>query len=81
MCPNFLIAYVRIGMESMSKEQGLTLGRLATMVIGVILLTLGLMLTYFSLNTDIELVSPRFFTPVGLVIVLIGGFMTITRGE
>lgn len=68
-------------MESMSKEEGLTLGRLATIVVGVILLTLGLMLTYFSLNTDIELVSSRFFTPVGLVIMLIGGFMTITRGE
>ncbi|MFB0557635.1 MAG: hypothetical protein ACETVY_00825 [Candidatus Bathyarchaeia archaeon] len=64
----------------MSREEGLTWGKLATIVFGFILFTLGLMLTYFSINTDIELVTPRVFTPVGLSIVLIGGFMIVTRG-
>lgn len=64
----------------MSREEGLTWGKLSTVVFGVILLALGLMLTYFSLQANIELVSTRIFTPIGLTIALIGGFMIVARG-
>ena len=68
-------------MMLMSAGEGPTLGKLATNFLGVVLLALGLMLAYFSTNTDIELVSPRMFTPVGIVIVLIGGLMIIARKD
>lgn len=66
-------------MKSMSGEEGLSFGRLATYIFGVILLAIGLMLAYFSVQVEVGLVSPRFFTPVGIVIALIGGLMIITR--
>lgn len=66
-------------MMSMSGEKGLSFGRLTAYIFGVILLALGLMLTYFSFQVEAELVSPRIFTPVGIIIVLIGGLMIIAR--
>lgn len=63
----------------MSAEEGPTLGQLVTTFLGVILLALGLMLTYFSINADVGTVSPRIFTPVGVAIVLVGGFMIFAR--
>jgi hypothetical protein len=68
-------------MMLMSAGEGPTLGRLTTNFLGVILLALGLMLAYYSINADIDLVSPRIFTPVGIVIVLIGGLMIIARKD
>jgi hypothetical protein len=63
----------------MSVEDGLTLGKLASYILGVILFAMGLMLTYFSVRVESGLVSPRIFTPIGVAIALIGGFMIITR--
>lgn len=63
----------------MSAGEGPTLGQLVTTFLGVILLALGLMLTYFSINADVGTVSPRTFTPMGVAVVLIGGFMIFAR--
>ena len=62
-------------------RRGPTLGQLVTTFLGVILLALGMMLTYFSINADVGMVSPRMFTPVGVAIVLIGGFMIVARKD
>lgn len=75
----FIWADTGSGMKQMSGEEGLSFGRLAAYIFGVVLLTLGLMLTYFSFQVEVGLVSPRIFTPVGVVISLIGGLMIITR--
>ncbi len=65
----------------MSGGEGPTLGQLVTTFLGVILLALGVMLTYFSINADVGTVSPRMFTPVGVAIALIGGFMIVARKD
>ncbi len=65
----------------MSGGEGPTPGQLVTTFLGAILLALGLMLTYFSINADAGTVSPRTFTPVGVAIVLIGGFMIVARKD
>lgn len=75
----FIWADTGLGMMSMPGEEGLSFGRLAAYIFGVILLALGLMLTYFSFQVEVGLVSPRIFTPVGVVIALIGGLMIIAR--
>ncbi|KON31509.1 hypothetical protein AC482_00530 [miscellaneous Crenarchaeota group-15 archaeon DG-45] len=63
----------------MSEEGRITLMGLATGLFGVVLIVLGLLLAYFSLGTDVDLVSPRMFTPIGLAVALIGGFMLVAR--
>ena len=50
---------------------------LATGIFGVIIIVLGLLLTYFSLRTDVGLISPHIFTPIGLAVALVGGFMLL----
>lgn len=63
----------------MSREDSLTLAKLATNLFGAILLALGLMLTYFSMKADADIVNPSMFTPIGLAIVIIGVLMFATR--
>ncbi len=60
-------------------EAQLTLTGLAVKLLGVIILVLGLLLAYFSLNADIEVVNPRIFTPIGLTVALLGGFMLLAK--
>ena len=67
--------------KPMSKREDPTAGDLATNLFGVILLALGLMLTYFSMNAEAGQVSPRIFTPVGLAVALIGGLIIIIRKD
>jgi len=64
---------------AVSEEGRITLMGLATGLFGVVLIVLGLLLAYFSLGTDVDLVSPRMFTPIGLAVALIGGFMLVAR--
>lgn len=64
----------------MSEEGKMTLMRLANGIFGVIIFVLGLLLTYFSLRTDIGIVNPRIFTPIGLAVAVVGGLM-ILAGE
>lgn len=60
-------------------EAQLTLTGLAVKLLGVIILVLGLLLAYFSLNADIEVINPRIFTPIGLMVALLGGFMLLAK--
>jgi len=60
-------------------EAQLTLTGLAVKLLGVIILVLGLLLAYFSLNADIEVVNPRIFTPIGLTVALLGSFMLLAK--
>ena len=63
----------------MSSEGGMTLAGFVTSLIGAVIMILGIILVYFSLNTDFETVDPRILTPFGVVIALIGAFMLITK--
>ncbi len=60
----------------MSGDEGLTISKLAVNIFGVILLTLGLVITYFSIQADMGVIDPGIFAPVGILIALAGGIMT-----
>ncbi len=60
----------------MSGDEGLTISKLAVNIFGVILLTLGLVITYFSIQADMGIIDPGIFAPVGILIALAGGIMT-----
>lgn len=63
----------------MSQEEPLTLSKLAVSFFGVIVLALGLVITYYSSVSETGIISPRPFTPLGLIVVIIGGIMIISR--
>jgi len=63
----------------MSEESGATLTGAVISIIGFVLLVLGVMLTYFSLTTSAGIADPRFFTPLGVLVSLIGLFMIVTK--
>jgi len=64
----------------MSDAEETTLTGLTTKLFGGIVLILGLLLTYFSLKTDVGGgVNPRIFTPIGVAVLLVGGFMLIAK--
>lgn len=63
----------------MSNEVTTTMARLATNIIGAVILALGLLLVYYSLNTEYNIVNPFIFTPIGVVISLIGSLMILAR--
>ena len=60
----------------MSGDEGLTISKLAVNVFGVIVLVLGLVITYFSMQADMGVIDPGIFAPVGILIALAGGVMT-----
>ena len=60
----------------MSGDEGLTLSKLAVNVFGVIVLALGLAITYYTIQADIGAIDPSIFTPVGILVALAGGIMT-----
>ena len=64
---------------SMSGEVTTTLARLATNIIGAVVLVLGLLLVYYSLNTEYTIIDPRVITPIGAAISVIGVFMALAR--
>ena len=64
---------------SMSNEVTTTMARLATNIIGIVIMVLGILLVYYSLNTEYNIVNPFVFTPIGVVISLIGGLMILAR--
>jgi hypothetical protein len=63
----------------MSQEEPLTLSKLAVSFFGVIVIALGLVITYYSSLSETGIISPRLFTPLGLIVVIIGGIMIISR--
>jgi hypothetical protein len=60
----------------MSGEEGLTISMIAVNVFGVILLALGLAITYYSMQAEMGVIDPGIFAPVGILVVLAGGIMT-----
>ena len=60
----------------MSGEEGLTISMIVVNVFGVILLALGLAITYYSMQADMGVIDPGIFAPVGILVVLAGGIMT-----
>ena len=60
----------------MSGDEGLTISKLAVNAFGVIVLALGLAITYFSMQADVGNIDPSIFAPVGILVALAGGIMT-----
>ena len=60
----------------MSGDEGLTISKLAVNIFGVIVLTLGFVITYYSMQADMGVIDPGIFAPVGILIALAGGIMT-----
>jgi len=60
----------------MTEEEGLTFSKIAVNFFGVVLLVLGLVITYYSMQADAGIIDPEIFAPVGILIVLAGGIMT-----
>jgi hypothetical protein len=60
----------------MSGDEGLTISKLAVNVFGVILLVLGLGITYYSMRADVGAIDPVIFAPIGVLVALAGGIMT-----
>jgi len=48
-------------------------------LIGFLILLIGSYLTYISLRAEVGITDPRVFTPLGLIIALLGVFMLIAR--
>jgi hypothetical protein len=77
----FIGASVRLVLIPMSDENGLTLFKLATYLVGIIIFALGFVLTYFSMTAEIGVVSPRLFAPLGVLVVIAGGLLLLMRGD
>jgi hypothetical protein len=60
----------------MSGEEGLTFSKIAVNFFGVVLLVLGLVITYYSIQADVGTIDPGIFAPVGILVVIVGGIMT-----
>jgi len=60
----------------MSGDEGLTISKLAVNVFGVIVLALGLVITFYSIQADGGTIDPGIFAPVGVLVALAGGIMT-----
>lgn len=60
----------------MSSDEGLTISKLAVNVFGVMVLALGLVITYYSMQADVGAIDPGIFVPVGILVVIAGGIMT-----
>ncbi|MCD6479510.1 hypothetical protein J7L65_01840 [Candidatus Bathyarchaeota archaeon] len=57
----------------------LSLLDLSLRLIGFLILLIGSYLTYISLRAEVGITDPRVFTPLGLIIALLGVFMLIAR--
>ncbi|MCW3990186.1 MAG: hypothetical protein NWE88_08945 [Candidatus Bathyarchaeota archaeon] len=65
----------------MSEDEGLTFSKLAVNIFGVILLALGLVITYYSMQADAGAIDPSIFAPAGILVALAGGIMTAAWEE
>jgi hypothetical protein len=65
----------------MSEGNGLNFSRITIYLFGVILLVIGLMLTYFSLGAGVDIISPRLFTPIAMLVSVVGILMLIAKVE
>lgn len=58
-------------------EEKFTLSKLMVNILGLILLALGIVISYYSINANAGVVDPKIFTPIGFLIAIFGGLMTI----
>jgi len=65
----------------MSEGNGLNFSRITIYLFGAILLAIGFMLTYFSLGAGVDIISPRLFTPIAILVSIIGLVMLIVKVE
>lgn len=68
------------GTETMSKQEGRGgYLNLAAKMLGAAVAVFGGLVIYYSYNTPLSVVDPRWVTPLGLFFIGIGGFMLLTR--
>lgn len=60
----------------MSGDEGLSISKLAVNIFGVMVLALGLVITYYAMQADMGVIDPGIFAPVGILVALAGGIMT-----
>ena len=65
----------------MSEGNELTLSKLTIYFFGAILLVIGFMLTYFSLRAGMDIVSPRMYTPIAIIVSIVGLVMLLVKVE
>jgi hypothetical protein len=65
----------------MSDRRGLNFSKLTIYLFGAILFVIGFMLTYFSLGAGVDIISPRMYTPITILISIIGLAMLIVKVE
>jgi hypothetical protein len=57
-------------------NEGLTISKITVNIFGVIILAIGLVITYYSMQADMGFIDPGIFTPIGILVALSGGIMT-----
>ena len=57
-------------------NEGLTLSKLVVNIFGVIILAIGIVITYYSLQADMGFIDPGIFTPIGILVAISGSIMT-----
>ena len=65
----------------MSEGNELTLSKLTIYFFGAIFLVIGFMLTYFSLGAGMDIVSPRMYTPIAIIVSIVGLVMLLVKVE
>ena len=60
----------------MSQENRLTITKILTNLAGVLLLVLGIIITYFSIQAESGIPSPKLFTPLGILVIISGTLLT-----
>ncbi len=65
----------------MSEGNGLNFSRRTIYLFGAILLAIGSMLTYFSLGAGVDIINPMVFTPIALLVSIVGLVMLIVKVE
>ena len=63
----------------MSEGNGLNFSKLTIYLFGAIFFAVGLMLTYFSLGAGMDIISPRIFTPIAILIAILGLVMFVVK--
>jgi hypothetical protein len=65
----------------MSEGNGLNYSKLTIYLFGAILLAIGFALTYFSLGAGVDIISPRLFTPIAMLVSIVGLVLLVVKVE
>jgi uncharacterized membrane protein len=61
----------------MSRENNLAITKIMVNLLGVLLLILGILITYFSIQAESGIPSPKLFTPLGILVIISGTILTV----